>query len=164
MAIVCDVLEKKLTKFLQLPHKQVSLNRSKSLSSNQKPNLLSRSNTFSSPRHAHERNSQIVALKCLTVIVYLCQWGSGSFMNWLRLKYTSIVQPLATLSYLPNYALAVYAKVDAVVRYCEDDDALRVSRDLLDQMRLEIRRPAGALRSLDGPSPLPLVDVSPRMF
>ncbi|QWU90048.1 hypothetical protein CA3LBN_004406 [Candidozyma haemuli] len=85
------------------------------------------------------QTKQLVALKCLTVLLYLCQWGSGSFMNWLRSRYTAIVVPLGAMGYSKTYASAVYAKVDAVVRFCEDDEALRVSRDSLDQLRLEMR-------------------------
>lgn len=91
---------------------------------------------------AQAEAKQLLALKCLTVVLYLCQWGSGSFMNWLRRRYTAIVVPLGAMSYSKTYALAVYSKVDSVVRFCEDDEALRVSRDSLDQMRLEMRTPA----------------------
>lgn len=174
METVCDVLEKKLIKILLQAHKLLfpkvdHLTRSRSLSTKNSHSFAppQRSHTFSPQKRQNEFVSQLVTLKCLTVIVYLCQWGSGSFMNWLRLKYTLIVQPLATLAFLPTYALAIYAKVDAVVRFCEDDDALRVSRDSLDNMRLEMRFGGSerlAARSLDGTGQPPLVKLSPKQF
>lgn len=99
--------------------------------------------TLLQPLYAQQKH--LVTLKCLTVVLYLCQWGSGSFMNWLRRRYTVIIQPLGGMAFLPNYALAVYAKVDSVVRFCEDDEALRVSRDSLDQLRLEMRQGARSM-------------------
>lgn len=79
-----------------------------------------------------DTKADLVVLKCLTVIVYLCQYGSGGFINWIRRNYHELVVPVGRLAFNPQYMNAIYLKVTLIVKYCEDDGHLARSRKALD--------------------------------
>lgn len=83
--------------------------------------------------------SELVLLKALTVIAYLCQYGSSLFIDWIRRCYSRLVAPLGRLAYLAQYSRAIHLKVGLVVRYCEDESQLLSVRHSLDQLRSEMR-------------------------
>lgn len=102
---------------------------------------------------------ELAALKCLTVIVYLCQYGSDAFMQWLRAQYRTMVQPLARLAFLPQYANAIYLKVSLVVRYCESNAELATCRQSVDEIRLGIK--PGIVGLSRSPPHLPQLQLLP---
>lgn len=84
------------------------------------------------PKLATDTKVDLVVLKCLTVIVYLCQYGSKDFVRWLRENYRDLVVPIGRLAFSPQYMNAVYLKVSLVVKYCEDEKHLERSRKAID--------------------------------
>lgn len=150
LTVVEDVLRKKLARIIASAEKprqltsssKLAMGRSQSVGGNQ--SFLGRSHNMRRATSVHTTSSSdtkcdLVVLKCLTVIVYLCQYGSGLFINWLRSEYLNIIVPLRRLAFHPQYLNAIYLKVSLIVKYCEDDDQLASSRDSLDEMRREIR-------------------------
>lgn len=146
MATICRVLERKLLKPLEKSG-AAGLGRSRTVISHsttsvasitRSVSMLARQNPSSANSMGSADKDNLVTLKALTVLVYLCQWGSGAFMNWLRSRYLDIVVPLATLGYPSKIAPAIYAKVSSLITYCEDDSALETSRDSVDQIRAEL--------------------------
>lgn len=155
VSVMEEVLQKKLTKVLAAagnPRRLYSSRRSgPTPAAAPLKRALSVHSSVGWPKH------ELAALKCLTVIVYLCQYGSHAFMQWLRTQYRTIVQPLARLAFLPQYANAIYLKVSMVVRYCESSTELASSRRSVDEIRLDIRPGlVGLLRSLSHQPQKPL--------
>lgn len=147
VVIVEDVLRKKLVRTIASGDKPRRLNSSVSHSFhsgqlNEGTGSKSRTMRRSASVHSSgssDTKSDLVVLKCLTVMVYLCQYGSGLFIKWLRSEYRDIIVPLGRLAFHPQYQNAIYLKISLLVRYCENDDQLASSRNSLDDVRKEIR-------------------------
>lgn len=156
LAVVEDVLRKKLGRIISAAEKprrlssvsRLSMGRSQSVGGGSQfrgpPTLPTKNMSMRRATSVHITNSadtksDLVVLKCLTVIVYLCQYGSGLFINWLRSEYRDMIVPLGRLAYHPQYLNAIYLKISLIVKYCEDDDELASSRNSLDEVRREIR-------------------------
>lgn len=136
---LCGVLEHKLT---QIINSGKSPTRSPTV-------LLALRNHVVSPPLLHSvrrtlslpsrHRVEIVVLKCLTVILYLLQYGSGGFILWIRNNYTTLVTPLCRLAWSPQYSATIYYKADNVIEYCRNDAGLLASRNTLDGIRAGLR-------------------------
>lgn len=145
LQVITKILAKKLDKTLQLAQKLGSLRtirRSKSLVTTiQTPQQMRRASSIAGSlgRVSPDTKNELVVLKSLTVMVYLCQYGLDLFVKWMKKSYLKVVVPLGRLSYDPRYCNAIYLKVGLIVRYCEDMTALLAIRDSLDQLRSEMK-------------------------
>lgn len=109
--------------------------------------LTARNHPGSPPAHSVRRSLslpsrhrvEVVVLKCLTVILYLLQYGSGGFILWIRNNYTTLVTPLCRLAWSPQHSAAIYYKADVVIEYCKNDAGLLASRNSLDGIRAGLR-------------------------
>ncbi|KAM9925055.1 hypothetical protein OXX59_004125 [Metschnikowia pulcherrima] len=97
------------------------------------------STVHSSTPSSSDYRKDLGVLKCLTVIVHLCQNGSREFSQWAKQSYMALIYPLGRLSFHPKTANAIYSKVELIIKYCENDVELKTARHSLDQMRSELR-------------------------
>lgn len=125
-----DVLQKKLAKVIGTGNSPRRLS-STYARAQPHPALMKRAVSV----HSTTPRLELAALKSLAVILYLCQYGAPAFMEWLRAQYRALVQPLAQLAFLPQYAPAIDQKVLLVVRYCEDRADLASCRPLVEPRR-----------------------------
>lgn len=135
VSVVEEVLQKKLAKVIAAAGSPRRLYSTRGRSGPDPAPLKRALSVHSAGGPKHE----LATLKCLTVIVYLCQYGSGAFMQWLRAHYRTLVQPLARLAFLPQYSHAIYLKVSLVVRYCESSSELASCRHSVDEIRQGIK-------------------------
>lgn len=135
LAIIEDVLHKKLTRVISTASTPRRLNSTSTYTRKSPP----MSRTASVHSSSGDSKSHLVVLKCLTVMVHLCQYGSSAFMEWTRSVYREIVVPIGQLAFHPQYLNAIYLKVGLLVRYCEDEFQWEHSRNSVDQMRAEMR-------------------------
>lgn len=152
LSVIEEVLQKKLVKILAAANNPRRLYSTKSVRRHPVP--PKRALSFHNQPLSLESKNELVVLKCLTVIVHLCQYGSSDFVTWLRRNYSQIIQPLGRLAFLPQYANAIYLKVSLVVRYCESKTELATSRKSVDEIRREIRP---GIVGLPDSSPVPRV-------
>lgn len=138
---ITEHISKRLAKVVQQAAKPGrSIQRSRSVITKQNTvNVVKRASSVSGPFNELAGMNELVVLKSLTVLVYLCQYGSGLFISWMRKNYGEFVLPLGRLAFAAQYSNAIHQKVGLIVRYCEDDAFLLSARNSLDQLRDEIR-------------------------
>lgn len=143
LTIITLNLQKKLSKSIKNAHilqRLYSIN-SSSLGRHRQFSSVKRSSTVhtSAPSDSAEYHKHLGVLKCLTVIVHLCQNGSPGFFHWLEDVYNSLIYPIGRLCFHPKTSNAIYLKVELIIKYCEDRAELVSARHSLDQMRSELR-------------------------
>ncbi|GEQ71222.1 hypothetical protein JCM33374_g4903 [Metschnikowia sp. JCM 33374] len=143
LAIITSNLQKKLSKLIkkaESPKRSYSV---KSLSTrhHRTPPSVQRSSTVDTYflGDSAEYRKHLGVLKCLTVIVHLCQNGSHAFLLWVKQEYSNLICPIGRLSFHPKTSMAIYSKVELIVRYCESTIELTTARQSLDQIRSELR-------------------------
>lgn len=84
---------------------------------------------------------QLVVSKTLTVILYLLQFGSGHFLEWVRNHYNALIRPLKNAPLGIQHRKSVRHKAAAIVGYCEDCFTLQQLQEHIEKMRLEMASP-----------------------
>lgn len=85
--------------------------------------------------------SQLMVSKALTVILYLLQYGSPRFLEWIKANYIALIRPLERLPFGKEYRKSVGHKAAAIVNYCEDSITLQRLRNRTEEIRLEMSTP-----------------------
>ncbi|OBA20434.1 hypothetical protein METBIDRAFT_12437 [Metschnikowia bicuspidata var. bicuspidata NRRL YB-4993] len=93
---------------------------------------------FSSGESGDYRKN-LEVLKCLTVIVYICQNGSHAFLQWAKQVCDTLIYPIGRLSFHPKTSNAIYLKAELIIKFCKDDMELKSARHSIDQIRSELK-------------------------
>lgn len=144
LAVITTVLRKKLAKVLAQASKPRNLRSTDRTAATAPPLLL-------------DMLAEITVLKCLTVVLHLCQRGAPQFLQWIRREYQTLIVPLGRLAYNAKYSHVIYLKVSLVVRFCESDAELVTSRRSMDEVRLELRPGVVRAKSPVGTLATPMV-------
>lgn len=159
LGVIADALKKRLLKTVEKTERPRRLRTLDHLSVHDRRRAgVSRSSTVHTMAPFAEYRKDLVVLKCLTVIVHLCQNGSTDFLRWVRANYRQMIAPLDVLVFHPKTAAAIYSKTELIVRYCEHKLELRTARQSCDQMRSEMRPGVFRSESLSRPTGRCLVD------
>lgn len=80
----------------------------------------------------------LAVLKCLTVIVHLCQTGSSEFVSWLVALYRALILPIRNLVFNESLSRAIQQKVLLVIEYCEDLKVLAQARTFSKSLKMQL--------------------------
>lgn len=102
-------------------------------------NLL-RSNSYHGDGYLQDKQS-LTILKTLTVILYLLQYGSNLFIDWIKIKYIDYIIPLNAMKFNGNYNQSIRSKITTIIKYCENTNELRDLRVNINKLRSDMTTP-----------------------
>lgn len=146
LVLIVSFLLKRLTTYMNdyySSNKSDNLSRSKSFSlkrSSSSSSTTSSPSNKKNPKVRHDINDKqsLLILKTLTVTLYLIQYGSDSFVDWIKLKYLDFIVPLKYVKFNNNYSKSIISKSNTIITYCKNEKDLTNLRSNTNKLRLDM--------------------------
>lgn len=100
---------------------------------------LSRSNSYHG--EGNQDKQSLTVLKTLTVILYLLQYGSSQFIDWIKIKFIDIILPLNAMEFHASYNQSIKSKISTIIKYCESTTELSELRVNIHKLRSDMATP-----------------------